>query len=104
MRSLNMTDVEGFVGNCTLKAKTPSECYWEYVLHLRVLTFYGRDLFYFRFEVLDISTGLDDGTDEFKWQLVLCLLFSWIIIFLCLIKGIKSSGKVMYATPGSLPD
>ena len=42
-----------------------------------------------------MSTGIDDGADEFKWQLVLCLLFAWIIIFLCLIKGIKSSGKVL---------
>ena len=33
-----------------------------------------------------------------QWHLCLCLLAAWIIIFLCLIKGIKSSGKVVYFT------
>ena len=32
------------------------------------------------------------------WQLVMCLLFSWLVICLILIKGIASSGKVAYFT------
>ena len=31
---------------------------------------------------------------EIKWDLALCLLLSWLIVFACLAKGIKSSGKV----------
>ncbi|KAL5291317.1 hypothetical protein ACFFRR_010613 [Megaselia abdita] len=33
-----------------------------------------------------------------RWQLVLCLLLGWIIAFFCLIKGVKSAGKVVYFT------
>jgi SNF family Na+-dependent transporter len=32
-----------------------------------------------------------------RWQMVLCLLGAWLIIGLSLIKGIKSSGKVIYS-------
>ena len=33
---------------------------------------------------------------EIKWDTALCLLLSWTVVCLCLIKGIKSSGKVVY--------
>ena len=32
------------------------------------------------------------------WHLSLCLLLAWVITFLCLIKGIKTTGKVVYFT------
>lgn len=35
---------------------------------------------------------------EIQWDLTLCLLLSWVIVFLCLMKGIRSSGKVIYFT------
>ena len=44
--------------------------------------------------VLDQSDCATCGSDEIRWQLALCLLLAWIVIFLCLSKGIKSSGKV----------
>jgi len=48
--------------------------------------------------VLKKSFNIDDGLGIPDWQLVLCLLFSWLIICLILIKGIASSGKVAYFT------
>lgn len=47
--------------------------------------------------VLNESDGIEN-MGEVQWHLALCLLAAWIVIFLCLIKGIKSSGKVVYFT------
>ncbi len=54
---------------------------------------------YFLFKVLRVhkSSGIDDMGD-FHWDLCLCLLLSWTLVFLILIKGIKSAGKVVYFT------
>ena len=35
---------------------------------------------------------------EFKLDLAGCLVLAWVLVFLCLIKGIQSSGKVVYFT------
>ncbi|KAH3880541.1 sodium-dependent proline transporter-like isoform X2 [Dreissena polymorpha] len=58
--------------------RSPAEIYWNNV-------------------ALDLSPGI--GTfGQPKWYLALCLLVAWIVVFLCLIKGIKSTGKVVYFT------
>lgn len=50
--------------------------------------------FYFQRKIaLDQSSGIEDFGQP-KWDLVLCLMLAWIVCFLCLIKGIKSTGKV----------
>ena len=43
--------------------------------------------------MLDISSDISEP-GQLRWQLALCLLLMWIIVFVCLSKGIKSSGKV----------
>uniref|UniRef100_A0A672JS81 Transporter n=1 Tax=Salarias fasciatus TaxID=181472 RepID=A0A672JS81_SALFA len=43
------------------------------------------------------SEGLHDP-GPVRWSLALCLLVAWVIIFLCMLKGIRSSGKVVYVT------
>ncbi|CAK9304342.1 unnamed protein product [Gordionus sp. m RMFG-2023] len=49
--------------------------------------------------VLDInsSSGMHD-LGSIKWELALCLLLSWAIVFLTLSKGISSAGKAIYFT------
>lgn len=59
---------------------SPSEEYWSrYVLHIQGSQGIGRP-------------------GEIRWNLCLCLLLAWVIVFLCILKGVKSSGKVVYFT------
>ncbi|ESN90551.1 hypothetical protein HELRODRAFT_108638 [Helobdella robusta] len=52
---------------------------------------------YFYRKVLQLSPGLEkSGT--IVWQLALCLFLAWTLVFLVLIKGIASLGKVVYVT------
>ncbi|XP_063156001.1 sodium-dependent neutral amino acid transporter B(0)AT3-like [Candoia aspera] len=52
--------------------------------------------FWYR-QTLNISTGITQ-TGPFLWWLILCLAFSWIIVYLCTIRGIESTGKIIYVT------
>ncbi|XP_077983568.1 sodium- and chloride-dependent glycine transporter 1-like isoform X2 [Glandiceps talaboti] len=47
--------------------------------------------------VLEITDGVEH-LGGLRWQLVGCLGLAWIVVFLCIIKGVKSSGKVVYFT------
>ncbi|OWF47646.1 Sodium- and chloride-dependent glycine transporter 2 [Mizuhopecten yessoensis] len=47
--------------------------------------------------VLQLSDGIDDMGD-LRWDLLICLFVAWVVVFLCLFKGVKSSGKVIYVT------
>ena len=67
--------------NCSLTKKqfnSPSSEYWEN-------------------NVLHLTDGIEDA-GPVRWQLVLCLIVAWIMVYFCLWKGIKSSGKVVYFT------
>lgn len=52
---------------------------------------------YWENRVLRVSNGLDEP-GPVNWDLALCLLLAWIICYLCVCKGVKSSGKVVYFT------
>ena len=39
-----------------------------------------------------------ENVGSLHWQLVICLAVAWLIVCLCLIKGVQSSGKVVYFT------
>ncbi|XP_068632207.1 sodium-dependent nutrient amino acid transporter 1-like [Battus philenor] len=51
---------------------------------------------YFTRTVLRQSDGIHDGIGAPLWDLSLCLLASWIIIFFIVARGVKSSGKAAY--------
>uniref|UniRef100_A0A7E4UQ34 Transporter n=1 Tax=Panagrellus redivivus TaxID=6233 RepID=A0A7E4UQ34_PANRE len=44
------------------------------------------------------TSGSIGDMDNFVWHMTTCLLLAWTLIYLCVMKGIKSSGKVMYVT------
>ncbi|XP_014270425.1 sodium-dependent neutral amino acid transporter B(0)AT3 isoform X1 [Halyomorpha halys] len=52
--------------------------------------------FWYR-DTLDVSPSIDD-LGGLKWWIVLCLLLSWLVVFFIVMKGIQSSGKVVYFT------
>ncbi|KAH9515557.1 hypothetical protein Btru_011392, partial [Bulinus truncatus] len=63
-----------------------------------VKTTSAAELFFYK-EVIQKSDGVDpDQMGAPLYKLALCLLLSWIVVVFCLIKGIKSSGKVVYFT------
>lgn len=47
--------------------------------------------------VLNLSEGIDD-LGGIQWGLLLSLLIAWLVVGAALIKGVKSSGKVVYFT------
>ncbi|XP_064625703.1 sodium- and chloride-dependent glycine transporter 1-like [Lineus longissimus] len=73
--------VQNFTGNSTAnetQKMTSAEEFWQ-------------------FNVLEMSDGIEN-LGGLRWQLVVCHVVGWLLVFLCLVKGIKSSGKVVYVT------
>ncbi|XP_041657319.1 sodium- and chloride-dependent GABA transporter ine [Cheilinus undulatus] len=52
---------------------------------------------FFRYKMLEQTGGVED-TGEMRWELFLILILAWILIYLCIFKGVKSTGKVVYFT------
>lgn len=47
-------------------------------------------------EVIKQKDDITDGLGYPDWQLTLYLLLAWIAVYLVIVKGVKSSGKVSY--------
>ncbi|XP_077137624.1 sodium- and chloride-dependent neutral and basic amino acid transporter B(0+)-like [Ranitomeya variabilis] len=76
--TMNVSWVNGNNLTCVNRTELPSKQYWDKV-------------------ALKRSTSMDE-TGQVVWHLALCLLLAWIITAAALVKGIKSSGKVVYIT------
>ncbi|XP_076240764.1 sodium-dependent nutrient amino acid transporter 1 [Calliopsis andreniformis] len=50
---------------------------------------------YFRNVVLN-EAGIEESLGAPSWKLVLCLLVSWLFVFIVISKGVKSTGKAAY--------
>ncbi|XP_062855388.1 sodium-dependent neutral amino acid transporter B(0)AT1-like [Trichomycterus rosablanca] len=54
------------------------------------------DYFWYR-ETLNISTNIQDS-GGLQWWMVLCLITSWAVLWVCCIRGIETTGKAVYIT------
>uniref|UniRef100_A0A3Q2PLJ1 Si:ch211-225b11.1 n=1 Tax=Fundulus heteroclitus TaxID=8078 RepID=A0A3Q2PLJ1_FUNHE len=52
---------------------------------------------FFDHRLLEKTGGIDEA-GGLQWEVFGCLLLSWVIIYLCIFKGVKSTGKVVYFT------
>ncbi|KPP67939.1 sodium- and chloride-dependent creatine transporter 1-like, partial [Scleropages formosus] len=48
-------------------------------------------------KVLNISDGLDQP-GIINWEVMLCLMATWVMVYFCVWKGVKSTGKIVYFT------
>ncbi|XP_033756245.1 sodium- and chloride-dependent glycine transporter 2-like [Pecten maximus] len=52
---------------------------------------------FWQYKVLEMSSGID-VLGHIPWHLAVCFLAGWTLVTLCLVKGVKSMGKVVYVT------
>ncbi|XP_037961169.1 sodium- and chloride-dependent glycine transporter 1 [Teleopsis dalmanni] len=52
---------------------------------------------FFHLEILKLSSGISE-LGEIVWPLFWCLVLAWLAVYICIIKGIKTVGKVVYFT------
>lgn len=53
----------------------------------------GRTQYYWYHKALDVTPTIDES-GGLVWHLVLVLLVAWIVVFLCMMRGVQSAGKV----------
>lgn len=80
------------VANFYIPAKEHS--YWNlcFVLFLS-LTSASLLLCLWRYKMLQQTSGVEES-GVLRWELFLILILAWIIIYFCIFKGVKSTGKV----------
>ncbi|XP_028399860.1 sodium- and chloride-dependent glycine transporter 2-like isoform X2 [Dendronephthya gigantea] len=83
-------------GNCTNGTRWINSTY-EVNCSTDTSKLVASSLEYYNNHVLGKTDSLEDMGD-FRWKICLSLLFCWTVVFLCLFKGVKTSGKVVWVT------
>ncbi|KAG7489634.1 sodium-and chloride-dependent GABA transporter ine-like isoform X1 [Solea senegalensis] len=52
---------------------------------------------FFDYRLLEKTAGIEES-GGIRWELFGYLIFAWVIVYLCIFKGVKSTGKVVYFT------
>ncbi|XP_020341111.1 sodium- and chloride-dependent GABA transporter ine [Oncorhynchus kisutch] len=52
---------------------------------------------FFNYRMLERTGGVEES-GVLRWELFLLLLLAWILLYFCIFKGVKSTGKVVYFT------
>lgn len=61
----------------------------------------GSTQYYWYYEALQISDSIDDGSG-FAWKISLCLMSAWVVVALCMLRGIQTTGKVRNKIQGQV--
>uniref|UniRef100_A0A4W3JGP9 Transporter n=1 Tax=Callorhinchus milii TaxID=7868 RepID=A0A4W3JGP9_CALMI len=83
---------DGFSGNAT-HLRSNSQQFFDLTRVLLYMTLFLR----YSYRLLQISSGIDQ-MGKMRWELFGLLIVSWIIVYFCIFKGVKSTGKVVYFT------
>ncbi|KAM8897567.1 sodium- and chloride-dependent GABA transporter ine [Spinachia spinachia] len=52
---------------------------------------------FFKYKMLEQTSGVEEA-GVIRWELFLILILAWVLIYFCIFKGVKSTGKVVYFT------
>ncbi|KAI1883130.1 hypothetical protein AGOR_G00242060 [Albula goreensis] len=89
----NTPDCSGVVGTSRINSSLANATAMAYNLTKRT----SPSEEYWKHKVLNISDDIGNF-GEVRLPILGCLAVSWVVVFLCLIRGVKSSGKVVYFT------
>ncbi|TRY75466.1 hypothetical protein TCAL_13114, partial [Tigriopus californicus] len=76
------------------KVTDPAVEYWELMDNLVLFFVLARKS---RNRVLGVTNGLEE-VGGLQWELVGTLFLAWIMVYCCIFKGVRSTGKVVYFT------
>uniref|UniRef100_A0AAV2IZT8 Transporter n=1 Tax=Knipowitschia caucasica TaxID=637954 RepID=A0AAV2IZT8_KNICA len=94
---LSNPNMFNFTDNWSFLHNTSSEDYYD-EMNYTIIEQYSHtpEGEFFNNRLLRMNDPSSDG--KILWDIALCLLAAWVIVYLCIFKGVKSTGKVVYFT------